>query len=271
MNMRVRENATKRKLISGGTVFGVFVTIPAPRVVELCGLAGFDYVLIDAEHGPIDVGRAEDLVRAAEASGITPLFRVPGHDPKVILRYLDVGAQGIMAPQVNTASEARAIVAAVKYAPEGSRGLGPGRAASYGLGRPMSEYAANENKETLIIAQLENVRALDELGEIVQTPGIDAFEIGSGDLSASMGMPGQAGHPEVQAVIARFVEAVLAAGRVIGDTVNDGPGAIDLYRQGYRMLDCGFDGLAHGAMSSLLNESVAALSSLERERQPQPA
>ena len=116
--MRPRVNQTKQKLLKGEVVYGVFVTIPAPRVVELCGIAGFDYVIIDAEHGPMDFGVCENLVRAAEAANITPLIRVPSHEPKTILRYLDIGALGIMAPQVNSASDARAIVSAVKSALE---------------------------------------------------------------------------------------------------------------------------------------------------------
>lgn len=103
------------------------------------------------------------------------------------------------------------------------------------------------------------IAALDELDAIVHTKGIDAFEIGTGDLSASMGKPGQASHPEVQGVVNKFVAAVLDAGSVIGDTVTDGPSALELFRQGYRMLDCGFDGLARGALSSLLTEARKAL------------
>jgi 4-hydroxy-2-oxoheptanedioate aldolase len=257
--MRPRVNRTKQKLMNGEVVYGIFVTIPAPRVVELCGIAGFDYVIIDAEHGPMDFGVCENLVRAAEAANITPLIRVPSHEPKTILRYLDIGAMGIMAPQVNSAADARAVVSAVKYAPEGTRGFGPGRSAQFGIGEPMSEYAANENKQTLIIAQLENVAALDELGEIIRTPGIDAFEIGTGDLSASMGMPGQSSRPEVQAVVQQFVTAVLGAGSVIGDTVTDGPNAIELYDQGYRMLDCSFDALTRSALGDLLGAAQSAL------------
>ena len=259
--MRPRVNRTKQKLLSGEVVYGVFVTIPAPRVVELCGIAGYDYVIIDAEHGPMDFGVCENMVRAAEAANITPLIRVPSHEPKTILRYLDIGALGIMAPQVNSAADARAVVSAVKYAPEGTRGFGPGRSARFSVGEPMSEYAANENEQTLIIAQLENVAALDELDEIVRTPGIDAFEIGTGDLSASMGMPGQSSRPEVQEVVSKFVKAVLDSGSVIGDTVTDGDSAIDLYDQGYRMLDTSFDSLARGALSDL---RVAAVGALER-------
>src|SRR4051812_18239262 len=149
-------NRTKQKLLDGGIVLGVFVGIPAPRLVELCGVAGYDYVVIDAEHGPIDFGAAEEMVRAADATGITPIVRVPDHLPKTILRYLDVGAQGIMAPGVNSVADANRIVEAVKYAPLGMRGLGPGRAAAYGQRGPLTDYAKDANNHTLIIAQPEH-------------------------------------------------------------------------------------------------------------------
>lgn len=257
--MRPRINTTKRKLDAGETVFGIFVAIPSPRVVELCGIAGFDYVVIDAEHGPIDLGVCENMVRAAEAVGMTPIVRVPGHDSKVILRYLDVGAQGVMAPQVNSVKDAQAIIDAVKYAPVGKRGLGPGRAAMYGLGEPLREYAPNENNELLIIVQLENIAALDELDALVKVPGIDAFEIGTADLSASMGFPGQSSRPDVQEVVQRFVNAVLGAGSVIGDTANDAASAADLRKRGYRMLDCGFESYSVGLLKSLVSEVRAAV------------
>ena len=260
--MRPRVNTTKRKLDDGETVFGIFCAIPSPRVVELCGIAGFDYVVIDAEHGPIDVGMCENMVRAAEAVGMTPIVRIPGHDPKVILRYLDTGAQGVMAPQVNSVRDAQAILDATKYSPIGKRGLGPGRAAMYGLGEPLREYAPNENDNMLVIVQLENIAALDELDALVQVPGIDAFEIGTADLSASMGFPGQSSRPDVQQVVARFVSAVLGSGRVIGDTANDAESAADLRRQGYRMLDCGFESYSVGLLKGLVTsvrEAVKAL------------
>jgi 4-hydroxy-2-oxoheptanedioate aldolase len=250
--MRPRTNKTKRKLTAGETVFGIFVAIPSPRVVELCGIAGFDYVVIDAEHGPIDLGVCEEMVRAAEAVDMTPVVRVPSHDPKVILRYLEVGAQGVMAPQVNSVRDAEAILDAVKYAPVGKRGLGPGRAAMYGLGEPLREYAPNENAETLVIVQLENIAAMDELDALVQVPEIDAFEIGTADLSASMGYPGQSSRPDVQEVVEKFVTAVLGAGRVIGDTANDAESARDLWNKGYRMLDCGFESYSVGLLKGLV-------------------
>jgi 4-hydroxy-2-oxoheptanedioate aldolase len=259
--MRPRVNSTKRKLAAGETVFGVFVSIPSARVVELCGIAGFDYVVIDAEHGPIDVAVCEEMVRACDVTGMTPVVRVPSHDPKVIGRYLDVGAMGVMAPQVNSLKDAQTIIDATHYAPIGRRGLGPGRAAMYGLGEPLREYAPNENDEMLVIVQLENIAALDELDELVRLPEIDAFEIGLADLSASMGFPGQSSRPDVQEVVGKFVAAVLGAGSVIGDTANDAESARELWDQGYRMLDCGFESYSVGLLRGLVGsvrEAVTA-------------
>lgn len=234
-------NQARTRLSSGSVIIGVFVSFPSPQLVELCGLAGADYVVIDAEHGPIDVLAAEEMVRAAEVRGVTPIVRVPSHDPGVILRYLDAGAHGIMAPRVNSAAAAKDVVAAVKYGPLGSRGLGPGRASGYGPagrgGLPQGDYVRHANEQTLIIAQLEHIDAKAELAEILSTPGIDAFEIGTSDLSASMGFPGENEHPEVQAVAKEFADAVINSGGIIGDTVNDAETASALARQGYRMMN----------------------------------
>jgi 2-keto-3-deoxy-L-rhamnonate aldolase RhmA len=244
-------NRTKQKLRDGGIVLGVFIAIPAARLVELCGLAGYDYVVIDAEHGPIDFGAAEELVRAADATGITPIIRIPDHLPKTILRYLDVGAQGIMAPQVNTVADAKRIVEAVKYGPVGMRGLGPGRAAAYGQRGPLSDYAKYANDQTMIIAQLEHIDALKEIKELVRVAGIDAFEIGLADLSQSLGFPGETSRPEVQNAAKTFVTEVLAAGSIIGDSVATPEGASDLISQGYRMIDCGIVGMAMRGLRDL--------------------
>jgi 2-keto-3-deoxy-L-rhamnonate aldolase RhmA len=256
-------NRTKQKLRDGGIVLGVFIGIPAPRLVELCGVAGYDYVVIDAEHGPIDFGVAEDMIRAADATGITPIVRVPDHLPKTILRYLDAGAQGIMAPAVNTVAAAKAIIEAVKYAPVGMRGLGPGRAAAYGQRGPLSEYARDANDQTLIIVQLEHADALKDIKALVRVDGIDAFEIGLADLSQSLGFPGETSRPEVQEVARRFVAEVLAAGSVIGDSVGSPAGAEDLIKQGYRMIDCGIVGMAMKG----LRELKAHVDTLEPVRQ----
>jgi 4-hydroxy-2-oxoheptanedioate aldolase len=242
----------KRTLDAGGVVFGPFIGTAAPALVEICGIAGFDYVVIDCEHSSIDLGDCVDMIRAAELAGVTAIVRVPGHDPKAILRYLDIGAQGIMAPSVSTVAEARAIVDASKYAPIGKRGLGPGRSARYGLTMPLPEYVRLENDEVLVIAQLENVRALDELDDLVRVPGVDIFMLGTADLSASMGLPGQRTHPRVAEVRDRFIDAVLAAGRIVGDTAETPEAAAAMSRRGFRMLDCGLEQIAARAALQLV-------------------
>ena len=252
-------NRTKNKLRQGGIVLGVFVGIPAPRLVELCGLAGYDYVVIDAEHGPIDFGAGEEMIRAADATGITPIVRIPDHLPKTILRYLDAGAQGVMAPQVNTVAAANAVVDAVKYAPIGTRGLAGGRAAAYGQRGSLPEYVRDANDQTLIIAQLEHVDAMKEIKQLVRVEGIDAFEIGLADLSQSLGFPGETSRQEVQDVASKFVHEVLDAGSVIGDSVGSPAGAADLVKQGYRMIDCGVVGM----MMKGLRELKAHVDTLE--------
>jgi 4-hydroxy-2-oxoheptanedioate aldolase len=245
----MRANTTKQKLREGGCVFGVFLGIPSPRLVELCGASGFDYVVIDAEHGPIDVAVCEDMVRAAEACGITPLVRVPENHDKTILRYLDIGAQGVMVPQVNSRADAERALRAIKYAPLGHRGLAAVRAASYGQGISLSEYTRRANDETMFLPQIENISALDHLDEILQLDGIDVIELGTADLSQSMGHPGETGHPDVQAAVDEITKRALAAGKVVGDTINDPTAAAEAVRRGVRKLDCSLIGVTVRALS----------------------
>jgi 4-hydroxy-2-oxoheptanedioate aldolase len=247
----VRANLTKQKLRDGRCVFGVFIPMAAPRLVEWAGLAGFDYVLIDAEHGPIEPAACEDLVRAAEVMNLTPLVRVPENNDKLILRYLDVGAQGIMVPQVNSVEDAERAVRAVKYAPRGRRGLAGARAASYGYRTSLSDYTRRANDETMVLVQIENINAVKALDGIMAVDGIDVFELGQADLSQSMGYPGETSHPEVLAAIETIVSRVLGAGKIIGDTTNDPKAAVEYLKRGYRMLDCSLTGLAIRALASI--------------------
>lgn len=256
----IRENTTKRKLREGKTVFGIFIPFAAPDLVELCGLAGFDFIIIDAEHGPLDVSTCQELVRAAEVVGVTPLVRIPTSEPSAILRLLDMGAQGIMVPHVSSKEDAERAVALVKYPPIGKRGMGSMRAAAYGQRVHRSEWVRHSNAETIVIAMLEDVQALEKLPEILSVPHIDAFEIGTGDLSLSMGIPGETSRPEVQAAVDRIVSEVLAAGRVLGDTANDPETATDLIRRGYRIIDCSLAGVVTKALRDLVVGMRAAAS-----------
>lgn len=179
-------------------LLGMFIGIASPAIVEMCGYAGFDFVVLDNEHGPAGLETTENLIRAARCSNTIPVVRTLEPD---ILRVLDIGASAIQVPQVNTAEQARRIVAAAKYPPTGTRGAAfSPRAAGYGFfgGTP---HAKTSNEGTGVILMIETREALANLDEILTVPGIDALFIGPNDLSFSMGHVGNQKHPEVVGAI----------------------------------------------------------------------
>jgi 4-hydroxy-2-oxoheptanedioate aldolase len=210
----MRTNTLKQQLRDGKPAFGVMITFPSAPVVEMLGCMGFDWVLIDNEHGSIGVESAEELIRAAELTGIAPIVRPVANKPDVIAPFLDRGAWGVQVPHVNTRAEAEAAVAACKYFPHGTRGIfSRGRPANYGIGgATTAEYAAAANENTLVCLMLEEVEAIKNIDEIVTVQGIDVLFIGSGDLSQSMGYVGQQTHPEVQVLMEDGVKRIRKAG-----------------------------------------------------------
>jgi 2-keto-3-deoxy-L-rhamnonate aldolase RhmA len=218
----MRTNTLKQKLRDGKAVFGAMITFPAPPVVEMLGYMGFDWVLIDNEHGSITVDTAEEMVRAAELTGVAPIVRPVANRPEVIAPFLDRGAWGVQVPHVNTAAEAQAAVRACKYFPDGDRGIfSSGRPAEYGMGGSTPEYVAKANANTLVCLMLEEVEAVENISEIVKVKGVDVLFIGSGDLSQSMGYPGQQTHPEVQALMERGVKQIRESGIAAGVSCPD--------------------------------------------------
>ena len=160
----MRENTLKQKLQAGNPVFGSMITFPSPAVVEMLGFLGYDWVLIDNEHGSITVDVAEDMIRAAEYSGTAPIVRPVGNRPEIIAPLPGPGSLGRQVPHVNTADEARAAVSAVKYYPEGERGLfSGGRPAEYGFSGATPEYVADANRNTLVCLMLEEVEAIENI------------------------------------------------------------------------------------------------------------
>ena len=218
----MRENTLKQRLYAGNACFGVMCTFPSPAVVEMLGCLGFDWVLLDNEHGSITVDSAEACIAAAELTGMAPIVRPVANKPEIISPFLDRGAWGVQVPHVNTADEARAVVDAVKYGPQGHRGIfSLGRPARYGYQGTTSDYAAAANRETLVCVMIEEVEAIENLPELVTVPGVDVYFIGSGDLSQSMGYIGQQAHPEVQKQMERGVKIITAAGRIAGCSCPD--------------------------------------------------
>lgn len=213
------KNTMKEKLLAGKSVLGVSVMIPSPQIVEMFGHLGFDWLLIDCEHGTISLETVELMIMAAEVSGITPIVRPRDNSTQEIMRVMDRGAKGVQVPHVITAQDAKRVVEAVKFYPLGKRGLAKGtRPAGYGFDLSMQEYVKKDNQETLVCIQLEDKEAIDNVEEILQVEEIDVFFIGPSDLSQSMGYPGQKDAPEVQKAIWDTLKAIKSAGKISGST-----------------------------------------------------
>ncbi len=213
----MRENRMKALFAEGRPALGCSVMIPSPQAVEMVAHAGFDWVLIDMEHGTIGPETAELMVMAADAAGITPVIRPRSNLPAEISAAMDRGAMGVQVPHVNSAADARAAVAAVKFGPGAMRGLAAGtRPDSYGLGQAMDAFAEAANARSLVCAQLEHEAAIANADEILATEGVDVFFIGPSDLSQSMGHPGDPKAPPVKAAIEATLAKIVAAGLTPG-------------------------------------------------------
>lgn len=210
----VRANTVKKVLRAGGTAIGLWIEdVPSPERVELFGYVGFAFVILDAEHAPLNPHVCLNLVRACELTNLTPIVRVPDHAPATILSYLETGVLGIYAPHVRTAADARGIVEAVKYAPDGRRGSGGStRVARYGLRQTAPEYFRDANDETMVCILVEDEIGIGNLDEILSVDGIDCVDLGAGDLSHSFGVPGETKHPRVREAMERAEAIILASG-----------------------------------------------------------
>jgi 2,4-dihydroxyhept-2-ene-1,7-dioic acid aldolase len=233
-------NKLKGMLSRGESAIGTFAAINSPDVIELLAIAGYDFVIIDCEHGPMDAEASTNLIRAAEAYGMTPLARVRCNSETVILKHLDVGAHGVQIPQINTADDARNAVRFSKYHPEGKRGVALPRASGFGM-FPIDEYFRQENAETLVVVHCENTTGLENLEEIAQVPGVDVIFLGPFDMSQSMGIPGQVGHPRIEAAAERVLEVCAQYGKVPGIFVGNAEAARKRRDQGFRYLPISVD------------------------------
>lgn len=223
----MKTNRMKAKLAAGEPVFGVSVMIPSPQMVEMIGAYGFDWVLLDCEHGTLTLESVELMAMAAEACGVTAIARPVSKSPEHILQVLDRGVMGVQVPHVNNLAHARAVVGAVKYHPAGRRGLAAGtRAAAYDAHGTLAEHVRAANDATLIAIQLEEKEAIDNLDQLLTVEGVDVFFIGPSDLSQAMGYPGNPKAKPVAAAIDKSLASIAAARRISGtpatvDNVNE--------------------------------------------------
>ena len=220
----MRENPLKAKLKAGETLVGSFHPMPSPAIVEVYGLVGFDFVLLDAEHGPGSVESVEAQVRAADAVNLPVVVRIAENTPQNILRHLDTGVLGVQLPMVNNGAQAKAVVDSVKYPPVGKRGLAGMRANGYGLMGSLGDYTRLANANTLVSVQVETQEAIDHLEEILAVDDVDVVFIGPNDLATSLGYPGESANPKVLDVIDGLVARIHAGGRACGITAYDSAG-----------------------------------------------
>jgi 2-keto-3-deoxy-L-rhamnonate aldolase RhmA len=177
------------KISSGKLTMGSWITLGHPAIAEIVARAGFDWLVVDLEHSVISIDMAGDLIRTIDLCGVAPLVRLTSNDPNQIKRVMDAGAHGIVVPMVSSPAEAARAVAATRYAPMGTRGVGLARAQGYGVN--FQDYLEWQNDGPVVIVQIEHMDAVAHLEEILNVPGVDGFMIGPYDLSCSMGIPGQ--------------------------------------------------------------------------------
>jgi 4-hydroxy-2-oxoheptanedioate aldolase len=181
----------RSRIKSGDTVFGTFMKLPSPQIVEILGLAGLDFAIFDTEHGPLTFESIEMLIQAAEVSGISPIVRVYENDSSLIARALDLGAKGVLVPHISTAGDAKQLVEASRFHPEGNRGICRYVRAAGFSSIERHEYFKMANEETLTAAIIEGVEGVTNLASILEVPGIDLVFVGPYDLSQALGVPGE--------------------------------------------------------------------------------
>lgn len=199
------DSGIRRKFFKAGFSFGSWITFTSTASAEIMAKAGFNWLAIDMEHSPISLERAQELIQVIELSGTIPLVRLSSNDPVQIKRVMDAGAYGIIVPNVGTAGDVLAAVRAAKYPPFGSRGVGLARAQGYGAS--FEDYRSKINRDGIVIVQIENKNAVENIEDILTVKGLNGVIIGPYDLSGSYGVTGRLKHPKVKAAEKRVLDA----------------------------------------------------------------
>jgi 4-hydroxy-2-oxoheptanedioate aldolase len=255
----MRTNTTKTKLHEGKVVFGAIISRHAPDLVELFGAIGYDFVMIDGEHGSMSLDEVEHMVRAAEAFGITPIARIPNHEDSTILRFLDRGVQGIIVPHVNTREVAEAVVKAARYWPDGHRGMAGGRPHDYGVRVSRDESTRWINSQLLVIPMIEETEAVSNLDAILEVSGVDVLHVASGDLGQSMENPGAAA---VRQLMRQVVPRIRAGGKLVGvggNSPTDAAGIAEFIKLGANLVTISALGLLRLGADDFRQRVEAAL------------
>jgi 4-hydroxy-2-oxoheptanedioate aldolase len=246
-SVAIPENVFKRGLAEGRQQIGLWCTLPSAYATEMVAGAGFDWLLLDTEHSPGDVLTVLAQLQALASYSVSPVVRPAVNDLVLIKRFLDIGVQSLLIPNVQNAAEAREAVAAVRYPPGGKRGVaGLTRATRFGR---VAGYMAQADSQMCVLVQVESKAALDEIEAIAAVDGVDGMFIGPADLAASLGYPGQSGHPAVIEAIEGALARIAASGVPSGILASDAAYARRCMALGTRFTAVGLDVeiLARGA------------------------
>lgn len=238
--MPAPRNTLKAALSEGRMQSGLWMAMASPIAAELAGKAGFDWCLIDAEHGPNTLSTIMAQLQALAGTDAQAVVRVPYGEDWILKQVLDLGVQSLVVPMVGTAEQARQVAAAVRYPGQGARGMGAvlSRASGYG---EIVDYVTSANDEICLFVQIESAEAVANVEDIAAVDGVDGLFVGPADLSADMGFVGQPNHPDVQAAIARVYDVAARTGKFAGTITFDAGEYDALAEQGVRFLGLGGD------------------------------
>ncbi|MHB8612075.1 MAG: HpcH/HpaI aldolase family protein [Candidatus Dormibacteraceae bacterium] len=240
-------NRLRELLDQRPSALGTFITLGDSASVELAGLAGFEFIVIECEHAGLSLETVQNHLRAARARGLGALVRVPAGDQGFVQRVLDIGAEGVLVPHISDAAAAARSVSSVRFPPEGHRGMYPSSAAAeFGAHRlpGVRELTQTLNRNTVLAVMIEEATAVEQIDAIAATPGVDLVVVGPSDLSASLGVMGDPKDPRLAAAVGRVFEACREAGVKFGMPVEHAGynlSAAELREQGAWFLTGGSD------------------------------
>ena len=249
--MEMQINLFKQKLLAGVPQFGLWLGLSETFSAEICAGAGFDWLLIDAEHGPNDLRTIFAQLQAIEPYSSQPVVRPPQGDHVLIKQLLETGVQTLLIPMVETAAQAEGLVQAMRYPPHGIRGVGSALARASRWGR-ITDYTHRANEQMCLLVQIETRTGYENLAEIMNIPGVDGVFFGAVDLAASYGLLGESSHPTIVSMIKAGLQRVLQCGKFGGVLCADKPLALSYQEAGARFIAVGVDSLLLSAATSAL-------------------
>ncbi len=234
-------NSLKKKLKNKELVIGSWITLGHSSIAEIMAKAGFDWLVVDMEHSVITLSEAQRLIQIIELCGVPPLVRVGKNEPNLIKRVMDAGAHGVIVPMVNSKEDAEKAVGSVKYPSTGFRGVGLARAQGYGY--EFESYKEWCEKESVVIVQIEHIKAVENLEEILKVKGVDGFIVGPYDLSGSLKIPGQFNHPDFLKALDKIKSAIPRVKTIAGFHVvqPDKEEVKSKFNEGYRFIGFSLD------------------------------